>query len=71
MARGLREFLIFRLGSWTLFVQQALRSQARSGETFAPFFCSFALKNRHEISPATTVDAAEEWLEGLENSRIP
>ena len=28
MAREFGEFLIFRLGSWTLFVQQALRSPA-------------------------------------------
>nr|WP_321309528.1 hypothetical protein [uncultured Campylobacter sp.] len=53
------------------FCAASLAQPSCSGETFAPFFCSFALKNRHEISPATTVDAAEEWLEGLENSRIP
>ena len=53
------------------FCPASLAQPSCSGETFAPFFYSFALKNRHEILPATTVDVAEEWLEGLENSRIP
>ncbi|MDD7703398.1 hypothetical protein [Campylobacter sp.] len=38
---------------------------------FRTIFLQLCLENRHEISPATTVDAAEEWLEGLENSRSP
>nr|WP_321319244.1 hypothetical protein [uncultured Campylobacter sp.] len=51
------------------FCPASLAQPSCSGETFAPFFCSFALKNRHEILPATT--AAPQLAQRLAGQKSP
>ncbi|MCI6178326.1 MAG: hypothetical protein MR658_05820 [Campylobacter sp.] len=53
------------------FCPASLAQPSCSGEIFAPFFYSFALKNRHEISPATTVDAAPRLAQRLAGQKSP